>query len=109
MRSPLFRNVVAAADERGAPLAIGIEFHAIVARSEYDGARRCVGDRDRVGEDALHALIGRKWLAFLDADCGEHSDDLRVKGIGRLVLDHGVDLFVEMEIVGVDRVELHAR
>ena len=48
-------------------------------------------------------------MALLDANRGEYSDYLWVEGVGRLVLDYGVDLFVEVKVVGVDRVELLPR
>ena len=34
-----------------------------------------------------------------------YSDYLWVEGVVRLVLDYGVDLLVEVKVVGVDRVE----
>lgn len=99
------QKLIAAADEAGAPLAIRIDFHPLVARREHNCARRCVGNRDGVGEDALHALVGREGMALLDANRGEYSDYLWVEGVVRLVLDYGVDLLVEVKVVGVDRVE----
>ena len=58
------QKLIAAADEAGAPLAIRIDFHPLVARREHNCARRCVGNRDGVGEDALHALVGREGMAL---------------------------------------------
>jgi len=71
-------------------------------------ARCGVADGDRLGQDLLHAIIGVERLAFLDADCGELSDQLRIESVGRLVLDHRIELLVESEVIRMDGVHLLA-
>jgi hypothetical protein len=98
---------ITSAYKPGAPLAVGIEFHTLVARREQDGTRSRVGDCNSIREDAFHACIRGKGLALLDANRGKQSDDLRVESIARFVLNDGVDFLVEVEGVGVNGVELN--
>jgi hypothetical protein len=46
-------------------------------------ARGRVAYCHRVGEDRLHARVGRKRLALLDPDRRERPDDLRVERVAR--------------------------
>ena len=66
----------------------------------------------------LHALIRRKGLALDDADGRHQPPVLGIDELDRLLLDQGVELLVEAEVVGRDRVvaflarhvdELHLR
>ena len=107
-RSPLFEELVAHAGKRRVPSAVGIEEHALLAGSEGDGPRRGVAQRHRFGQDLLHPGVGVEGLPLLDADGGELSDQFRVERVRRLILDHGVQLFVELEVVRVNGVDLLA-
>ena len=49
--------------------------------------------------------VGREGLAGHDADRGELSGPFGVERPDRLLLDDGVDLLEEAEVVGVDAVE----
>ena len=68
-----------------------------------------VADGDGVGEDLGHPLVGRERLALADADRGGEAAQLGVDEVDRLLLDDVIELLVELEIVGVDRVERHLR
>ena len=50
-------------------------------------------------------LVGREGLSVDDADRGQLSGSFGVQGVGGLLLNDGVDLFEEREVVGVDAVE----
>jgi hypothetical protein len=49
---------------------------------------------------------GAKGLSFLDTDGGKKSHKLGIKCIRRLILNHRVQLFIEVFIVCMNRIEL---
>ena len=57
----------------------------------------------------FHPRIGRELLALADADRGGDPAQLGLEEIERLLLNHVVQLLVELEIIGVDGVERHLR
>jgi hypothetical protein len=78
---------------------------SIDTRIPDDRARRGVGDRNGVGQDSLHALVGLERLAFFHADGGEETACLGGQHFQGLLLDHLVEVNVEGVVVGVDGVE----
>ena len=50
------------------PIAVGIVLGGLIPSVEEDGAGRGVPDGRRLGQDFLHAVVGREGLALLNAD-----------------------------------------
>lgn len=93
------------------PGAVGVRKDAhtrhvlIGARIPDDDAGRGVANGHTIGQDLLHALIRGKLLALLDADGGEEPAGLSIQHLQRLVLNHLVQMVIELGVVGVDGVE----
>ena len=100
---------VMAAGKRGIPLTIRIEIGRPIARPKSEGSCRSVADCRCILQDLLHACIRCKWFSFLDADRGKESHKLWIKCIRRLILNHRIQLFIEVFIVRMNRIELFAR
>ena len=64
-----------------------------------------ISDGGRVGEYLLHPVVRLEFLALHDADGRQLSGKLRIVGIGRLVLNIGVDHLEERVVAWRDRVE----
>ena len=62
---------------------------------EKDGASGRVTHGSGFGQNLLHPLVGRKRLAFLDADRLEVAEPDLIEGIGRLLLHDLVEQFPE--------------
>jgi hypothetical protein len=103
---PVMEELVAAADEGLQP-----------GRALKDGGFGIPGGVDQGPADrrrgpgrgvkgCLSPLVRRERPAVDDPDAGQLPGPLGVQGTGRLLLDDGVDLFVEGEVVGVHSVEV---
>ena len=89
-------------------MTVRIELRPRVTRGEEDRSRGGIGDGDRVGQDRLHPLVGRKGLSLPDADCREEPHLVGIDKIGGLGLHDFVQLVIEADRIGADRIELHA-
>ena len=97
---------VAAAEQHVRPCRVRVPEHVLLAAGvEHQRPRRGVADGGGVVEDPAHPLVGGERLALDDADLGEVADDLRVAGIGWLVLEQGVHRVEEPGVGRRDRVE----
>jgi hypothetical protein len=105
---PVVHELEAAPGKGGIPVAVGVEIDAGFAGREGNGPSRRVAHRDGVGEDLLHAIVWSEGLSLFDADRSQQTHKFGVKGIRRFVLNDGIKLFVDLEGVAVNSVELHA-
>ena len=89
-------------------MAVRIDLRPRITRLEQNCPRGCVANRNRVRQNRLHPFVGRERVPLADADGSEEPDVVGVEEIGRLGLNHLVELLIEAEGVGADRVEAHA-
>ena len=69
----VFEELIVPADEASFPVAAFIKEFRLIAFVPEDRPRGGVGYRNRLGQNLLHAGVGGKGLALLDADGGEES------------------------------------
>ena len=98
-------ELVAAADERRRPCAVGVVVDVGVAWREHEAAHDPGLDPCRLVEDRAHPLVGCERSAGGDPDRGELSGTLGVERFGGLIGDDRRDLLEEREVVAVNAVE----
>ena len=102
-------ELVAALEQQVGPRRVRVPVHVLLtAGVEHQRPRRGVADGGGLVEDATHPLVGVERLALDDAELAEMSDDLHVTGVGRLLLQQGVDGLEEPGVGRRDRVERRA-
>ena len=105
-RGPLTYPVIASSRERIHPITFTrVEIEHFVAGIRPDRLHR---DRSRIGgggQDLLHSRIGLERLPLLDADGGQHPQDLWVLSVTGLSLNHFVHLLEDLVVHAVNRVD----
>jgi hypothetical protein len=81
------------------------EFLASNGRALISGSRSA----GLIWEYPAHPRVGGEGLTFFDTDRSKQTEHLGAEGRGRLPVDHGPDLLVEVYVVGVDGGEGTAR
>src|SRR4029077_15225930 len=103
----ILHEQVAAADKYRTPVRLSrVEVEVVTTGSEYDRTRSSIADRRRLRENSFHPVIRCERPAFDDPDGRKLARNLRINCRGRLVLNDLIDFFVELERVGVDRIEV---
>ena len=96
---------MASAGKRTEPLLVLIEVDVAITRLTHVGTH--------IGDSHLHSFLenpailstGVEGFAFFKSDRRSQSEQFWVKQIDRFTLNHRVQLFKEVEIIGMHRVE----